>query len=55
MPAAYIGAMFGTTNDADNRAAFAAAPADALDLVGLGIHGPRKTIDKVINGLKFLA
>ena len=29
--------------------------ADALDFVGLGVHGPRKTIDKVINGLKFLA
>ena len=26
-----------------------------LDLVGLGIHGPRKTIDKVVNGLKFLS
>ena len=55
IPAVYIDAMFKTTNDADNRAAFAAAPADALDLVGLGIHGPRKTIDKVTNGLKFLS
>ena len=55
VPAVYIEAMFKTTNDADNRAAFAAAPADALDLVGLGVHGPRKTIDKVTNGLKFLA
>jgi hypothetical protein len=55
VPAVYIEAMFRTTNDADNRAAFAAAPADALDLVGLGIHGPRKVVDKVVNGLKFLA
>ena len=55
VPAVYIEAMFKTTNDADNRAAFAAAPADALDLVGLGVHGPRKTIDKITNGLKFLA
>ena len=54
VPAIYIEEMFKTTNDADNRAAFAAAPVDALNLVGLGIHGPRKTIDKVINGLKFL-
>jgi hypothetical protein len=54
VPAVYIEAMFKTANDADNRAAFAAAPADALDLVGIGVHGPRKTIDKVINGLKFL-
>jgi hypothetical protein len=55
VPAVYIEPMFKTTNDADNRAAFAAAPADALDLVGVGVHGPRKTIDKVVNSLKFLA
>jgi hypothetical protein len=55
VPAAYIEAMFKTANDADNRTVFAAAPADALDLVGLGIHGPRKTIDKVVNSLKFFA
>ncbi len=53
-PAAYIEEMFKTTNDTDNRAAFAAASVDSLNLVGIGIHGPRKTIDKVINGLKFL-
>jgi hypothetical protein len=55
VPAVYIEAMFKTTNDADNRAAFAAAPTDALDFVGIGVHGPRKTIDKVINSLKFLS
>jgi hypothetical protein len=54
VPAVYIEEMFKTTNDADNRAAFAAAPTDALNLVGLGIHGPRKTIDKVTNSLKLL-
>ncbi|MBS0521839.1 MAG: DUF2000 domain-containing protein [Proteobacteria bacterium] len=53
-PAIYIEAMFGTSNDADNRAALEAAPADALDLVGVGVHGPRKVIDKIVNGLKFL-
>jgi len=55
VPAVYIEEMFKTTNDADNRAAFAAAPAEALNLVGIGLHGPRKTIDKVINSLRFLA
>lgn len=55
VPALYIAPMFATTNDADNRAAVAAADPEALDLVGLGIHGPRKTVDKVVNGLKFLA
>ncbi len=53
VPAIYIETMFKTTNDADNRAAVAAAPADALDFVGMGVHGPRKSIDKVVNGLKF--
>jgi hypothetical protein len=53
-PAVYIEAMFKTTNDIDNRAAFAAAPVGAPDLVGIGVHGPRKVIDKVVNKLKFL-
>ncbi len=55
VPAIYIEPMFITTNDADNRAAVAAAPADALDFVGVGVHGPRKVIDKIVNGLKFLS
>ena len=54
VPAVYVEAMFKTTNDADNRAAFAAAPVEALDFVGIGVHGPRKSIDKVVNSLKFL-
>jgi hypothetical protein len=54
-PAIYIEEMFATTNDADNRAASAAAPVDALNLVGMGVHGSRKIIDKITNGLKFLA
>jgi hypothetical protein len=55
VPAIYIEPMFKTANDADNRAAVAAAAVDALDFVGIGVHGPRKTIDKVVNGLKFLS
>lgn len=54
-PAIYIEEMLKTANDYDNRAAFAAAPVDALNIVGIGLHGPRKTIDKVINSLKFLS
>ena len=54
-PAIYTEAMFKTTNDIDNRAAVAAAPPDAIDFVGIGVHGPRKTVDKVINSLKFLS
>lgn len=45
--AIYIRAMFATSNDADNRAA-------AMDLVGIGLHGERKIIDKVASGLKFM-
>lgn len=55
VPAIYIEPMFATTNDADNRAAVVAAPPDALDFVGVGIHGPRKIVDKIVNGLKFLS
>jgi hypothetical protein len=55
VPAVYIEAMFTTTNDADNRTEFAAAPVDALDFVGIGVHGPRKVVDKVVNSLKFLS
>ncbi len=52
--AVYTEALFETSNDRDNRAAVAAKPTDQLDLVGIGLHANRKTIDKVINGLKFL-
>jgi len=54
VPAIYIEPMFKTTNDAANRAAVAACATEALDFVGVGVHGPRKTIDKVVNALKFL-
>lgn len=55
VPAIYIEPMFTTTNDADNRAAVAAKASEDLDFVGLGVHGPRKVIDKVVNALKFLS
>jgi hypothetical protein len=55
VPAIYIEPMFHTTNDADNRAAVLACPADSLDFVGIAIHGPRKVIDKVTNSLRFLS
>jgi hypothetical protein len=46
--------LFGTNNDAANRASVAASPTDRLDLVGVGLHANRKIIDKIVNGLKFL-
>ena len=55
VPAIYIEPMFATTNDGDNRAAVSAKATADLDFVGIGVHGPRKVIDKVVNALKFLA
>jgi hypothetical protein len=52
--AIYTEPLFKTTNDIDNRASVAACATDQLDLVGLGLHADRKTIDKVVGGLKFL-
>ncbi|WP_443052529.1 DUF2000 family protein [Streptomyces sp. JV176] len=50
--ALYTAEMFASGNDEDNRATVRAIPADALDLVGLAVHGPRNTIDKIVRGLK---
>lgn len=52
VPAIYTMDMFATDHDAANRAAVQAVAGDALDLVGIALHGPRKDVDKVINGLK---
>lgn len=48
----YTQGLFATGNDADNRAVVAALATDALDLVGIAVHGPKKDIDKVTDGLK---
>lgn len=47
----YTRELFATGHDADNRAAVARVPTDALDLVGLAIHADRKDVDKVTKGL----
>jgi hypothetical protein len=44
--------LFATGNDDDNRAAVRAVPRDALDLVGLAVHGPRNAVDKVVKGAR---
>jgi hypothetical protein len=51
-PAIYTVDLFGTFNDADNRAAVAAVATDRLDLAGLALHAERKLVDKVVKGLK---
>jgi hypothetical protein len=42
--------LFATGNDRDNRAAVRAVTTAQLDLVGLAVHGPRNTVDKVLKG-----
>ena len=44
--------LFRTGNDDDNRAAVAAVPAAELDIVGLGIHGPKNAVDKILKGAR---
>jgi len=48
--APYVRAMFETGHDEANRAVFKIEPADAPDLVGLALYGPKKDIDKAIKG-----
>jgi hypothetical protein len=48
--AVYVRAMFTTGHDAANRAAFKAESADAPDLVGLALRGPKKDVDKATKG-----
>jgi len=47
----YVEAMFSTGNDDANRAVFQQEDADAMNLVGIALRGPKKAIDKVIKGL----
>lgn len=53
--AVYVRAMFSTGHDQANRDAFRAEPADAPDLVGLAVRGPRKAVDKAVKGLSLHA
>jgi hypothetical protein len=51
-PSIYTRALFETNNDADNRAAVAGVPTDALDLVRVALNADRKEVDKVTKDLK---
>ena len=50
--AVYVRGMFETGHDAANRAVFRAEPADAPDLVGVGLRGPKKDVDRATKGLR---
>ena len=48
--AVFTSDLFATNNDRDNRAAVRAVSTAQLDLVGIAVHGPRNTVDKVLKG-----
>jgi len=50
--AVYTRELFSTSHDAANRAAVAAVPAADLDLVGVGIRGPRNVVDRIVKGAR---
>jgi len=52
-PAVYTRELFKTNHDEANRAAVAAVPAEALDLVGIAFRAERKVVDKVVDRLRF--
>ncbi|RXT48197.1 hypothetical protein B6S44_24335 [Bosea sp. Tri-44] len=51
-PSLYTRELFATGHDEANRAAVEAVATEALDLVGIALHGERKAVDKAIKGLK---
>jgi hypothetical protein len=48
--AIYTREMFSTGHDADNRRVVAAVAGADLDLVGIGLHGPKNAVDKILKG-----
>ncbi|MFN2560577.1 MAG: DUF2000 family protein [Jatrophihabitans sp.] len=48
--AIYTKQMFATGYDADNRGVVAAVAGADLDLVGIGVHGPKNAVAKILKG-----
>ena len=53
--AIYTADLFETGHDEANRAAVAGVSSDELDLVGTAFRAERRTVDKVVDGLRFHA
>ena len=53
VPAIYTADLFATGHDEANRAAVAGVRAEDLDLVGIAFRAERKTVDKVVDRLRF--
>jgi len=52
-PAVYTHDLFETNHDEANRAAVAAVATEDLDLVGIAFRADRKTVDRVVDRLRF--
>jgi hypothetical protein len=52
-PAIYTHELFTTNHDEANRAVVADVPAGELDLVGIAFRAERKTVDKIVDRLRF--
>jgi hypothetical protein len=52
-PAIYTHDLFTTNDDEANRAAVAGVAAEDLDLVGIAFRADRKTVDKIVDRLRF--
>ena len=52
-PAVYTRDLFETNHDEANRAAVSVVSADDLDLVGIAVRAERKTVDKIVDRLRF--
>ena len=50
--AIYTRELFSTGDDAANRAAVATVAGAELDLVGIGMRGPRNAVDRVVKGAR---
>ncbi|MGH3084150.1 MAG: DUF2000 family protein [Gaiellaceae bacterium] len=53
IPAIYTADLFTTNHDEANRAAVARVDAQDLDLVGIAFQAERKTVDKIVDRLRF--
>jgi hypothetical protein len=53
VPAIYTADLFATGHDEANRAAVATVAAGDLDLVGIAFRAERRTVDKVVDRLRF--
>jgi hypothetical protein len=51
--AVYTSELFATAYDEANRAAVAAVEAQDLDLVGIAFRAERRTVDKIVDKLRF--